>query len=155
MGLGILSTAGSWAHQEPPFHPCVWSVARSAPNGGPGSLSCVWGMRRPLALSAAPSLSLNSPSLSPALCSAYRRCEAALPSPPSLLNYCQPLACLYCAAKRAAPQRQREREREDADGERVCRQSNIVRSEGREEGRKMNRCVVTTFSFWMWESMCW
>ncbi|XP_052441675.1 monofunctional C1-tetrahydrofolate synthase, mitochondrial-like [Carassius gibelio] len=27
--------------------------------------------------------------------------EAALPSPPSLLNYCQPLACLYCAAKRA------------------------------------------------------
>lgn len=112
VGPGILSTADSQAHQEPPFHPCVWSVAQSAPIGGPGPLLCVWGMCRPLALSAAPSLSPNSPSLSPALCSAYRRCEAALPSPPGLLNYCQPLACLYCTAKKAAPQRQRERERE-------------------------------------------
>jgi len=36
--------------------------------------------------------------------------------------------------------RQRERERErgrlDADGQRVCRQSNIVRSEGKRKGRK-------------------
>jgi len=126
-------------------------------NEGSGSLLCVWGMRRPLALSAAPSLSPNSPSLSPALCSAYRCCEAALPSPPGLLNYCQPLACLYCTAKKATPQRQTERERErereagckdrqrererergrlDADGQRVCRQSNIVRSEGKRKGRK-------------------
>lgn len=92
----------------------------------------------------APSLSPDSPSLSSGLCSAYRACEAALPSPHNPLNYCQPVACLYCAAKRATPHKDREREREgllmgllgDSNGK-------IRGKERREEGRMMNRCVVS------------
>jgi len=46
------------------------------------------------------------------------------------------LHCQKSYSTKTDRERERERGRLDADGQRVCRQSNIVRSEGKRKGRK-------------------